>query len=346
MRRGQETAPEAPEPRSESKEFMTKAEYNRWLLRQENAKLADDLRESAKAGEEVIKERQRQHTTRGLARQQAAMVQMKRASESLEAHRQQNLTHGRKVYEEVAGWRVGAKETKEAWSAYGKTIKEKQKTEDGATQAKEQLSETKKQQAAKTRLDDQNKEAERERLKKERETEVKVQAQTVRESTADAVTDGAKRMFFEQRLKAANETKSNSAMYDKTRKENDATFREAQSKKRAAGRATKDASAKSRAALLTSRSEDAAKLRETKMSLREMNKERMQEEYLEKSALVKAVITNKIYNEGEATGSPGLLTSPPRSPKGGPPSGSRPTSPGTRGSTGSRQAAAEAAEDA
>ena len=76
-------------------------------------------------------------------------------------------------------------------------------------------------------------------------------------------------------------------MYDKTRKENDATFREAQSKKRAAGRATKDASAKSRAALLTSRSEDAAKLRETKMSLREMNKERMQEEYLEKSALVK-----------------------------------------------------------
>ena len=113
--------------RTDSKEFQTKAEYNRWLVRQENAKSAEETRTQAKAGEDIIKERQRRHTTQGLSRQQAAMVQMKKASESLEAHREQNLTHGRKVYEEVNGWRTGAKATKDAWATYGKGIKETQR---------------------------------------------------------------------------------------------------------------------------------------------------------------------------------------------------------------------------
>ena len=38
--------------RTEQKEFTTKAEYNRWLVRQENAKSADATRDAAKAGEE------------------------------------------------------------------------------------------------------------------------------------------------------------------------------------------------------------------------------------------------------------------------------------------------------
>ena len=103
MRRTQEQ-PAEPEAQHahDSKELTTKAQYNRWLKRQENAKLADETRQAAKAGEEIIKERVRDHTTRGLSRQQAAMTQMKKASESLEAHRQTNLTQGRKVYEEVS----------------------------------------------------------------------------------------------------------------------------------------------------------------------------------------------------------------------------------------------------
>ena len=119
--RGQnmDTPKEEEGVRAEQKEFTTKAEYNRWLVRQENAKSADATREAAKAGEEIIKERQRRHTTQGLSRQQAAMVQMKRASESLEAHRQQNLTHGRKVYEEVSGWRVGRRRPRTNGSSTG-----------------------------------------------------------------------------------------------------------------------------------------------------------------------------------------------------------------------------------
>ena len=164
MRRGgQEAPPETEGVRSETKDYMTKADYNRWLLRQENAKIAEATREQAKAGDELIKERQRRHTAQGLSRQQEAMTQMKRASESLEAHRQQNLTHGRKVYEEVAGWRTGAKETKESWAAYGKSIKEAQKTNNATPASVAALNDAKKAAAAATRQEDQAKEADRER---------------------------------------------------------------------------------------------------------------------------------------------------------------------------------------
>ena len=90
---GAADAPEKEEaPRTSDKEFTKKAEYNRYLIRQANAKSADETRQEMKGGQDIIKERQRKHTAQGLSRQQAAMVQMKRAGESLEAHRQQNLT--------------------------------------------------------------------------------------------------------------------------------------------------------------------------------------------------------------------------------------------------------------
>ena len=123
--------------------ITTKAEYNRWLVNQEKWAMAEEIRSQGKSGEEVIKERQRRHASQGLSRQQAAMVQMKRASESLEAHRQQNLTHGRKVYEEVAGWRVGATAAKDSWSSYGKSIKEEVKKNNATGAAIEALKQSK-----------------------------------------------------------------------------------------------------------------------------------------------------------------------------------------------------------
>ena len=68
----------------EGKTFTTKAEYHRWLIQQEKWATAESIRQSGKEGEEMIKERQRKHTTAGLTRQQAAAVQMKKASESTE----------------------------------------------------------------------------------------------------------------------------------------------------------------------------------------------------------------------------------------------------------------------
>ena len=155
-RRGEAAQPKEEEmqPRAEGKEFMTKAEYNRWLVRQQNAKMAEETRQMAKEGEDIIKERQRTHTAQGLSRQQAAMVQMKRASESLEAHRQQNLTHGRKVYEEVAGWRNGARQIKDDYATHGRNVMAQTKADNKTGAAIAEHMEHKKKQAADTRADD------------------------------------------------------------------------------------------------------------------------------------------------------------------------------------------------
>lgn len=332
---GAEALPDAAEAqRSDDKQFTTKAEYNRWLVRQENAKMAEETRKAAKVGDDIIKERTRTHTARGLSRQQAAMVQMKRASESLEAHRQQNLQHGRKVYEEVQGWRVGAKETKDSWVSYGKSIKDAQRAQSptGAEAAMMELKDKKLKAAATTRADDQAKEAERERQKKEREKEVKAAADEVRKATSDEVTDGAKRVFFEQRLKAATETKTQGATLDKQRKENDVEFKESQAKKRNYSRSMRDFAAKSKEKLLSTRASNAASLREARKGYSEQHKQRMQEEYLEKAATVKGVIANSIYNEADALSSP--PGSPPRSPK----ALTSGRSPGSRGQYGDMEA--------
>jgi len=315
MRRSGDAAPKEEDLQrsgGDGKEFMTKSEYNRWLLRQENSKMADDARQSAKAGEEIIKERLRKHTAQGLSRQQAAMVQMKKASESLEAHRQQNLSHGRKVYEEVAGWRTGAKQTKEDWATYGKGIKEAQKKDNATAASIAAMRESKQKQAAATRSDDQLKEAERDKLRKDREKEVAHAAQTVRADTSDDRVDAAKRTFFEQRLKAAQETRAQSASSSKVRTERNATWNESQQKRRLKAKTARGAALKSREAMLTQKAEAAAEMRQKKANLTDTHKERMQELYLEKAAAVKAVIANSIFNESEPTGS---AVGKPASPK-------------------------------
>ena len=267
------------------------------------------------------------------------MVQMKKASESLEAHRQQNLTHGRKVYEEVAGWRVGAAKHKEDWAAFGKNIKEEQKRNNATAASVAALKEAKLKQAADTRTEDQTKAAERERLRKEKEKEVAAMAAAVRQSTGDEVVDASKRMFFEQRLKAAKETRERSAASTKERTERTAAFNAAQSKRRMKAKTARGAAKTSRESMLAQKAAAAAEFREAKAALSAEKKSRMQEDYLAKAAAVKAVIANSIYNESEATGgsqlgSFGKLPSPKAGASGGRFGGGRPASPQDGGGAG------------
>jgi hypothetical protein len=272
--------------------ITTKAEYNRWLVSQEKWQTAENIRQQNKSGEEIIKERQRRHTTQGLSRQQSAAVQMKKASESLEAHREQNLTLGRAVYEEVAGWRAGAKATKDEYAAYGKKVKEQIKSENKTAASLAALSETKKSKAAITRDDDQKKEKARKDMRDAMAEQAKKQAEKVRQETGDAITDAAKRHFYEQRLKSANETKADAVKWEKERKEEAEAFSQLQKKRRNKSKSARDAAGKSRAALLTTRTEEAIAMREEKKKLAEFHRQRLQEEYQLRAATVKGVIGN------------------------------------------------------
>jgi hypothetical protein len=297
MRQGSRMA-EAPKEgeavaRSPDKaEYSTKAEYNRALLRNANWQAAEEMRAKMKDNDEMIKERTRKHTAQGLSRQQAAAVQMKKASESLEAHRQQNLTLGRQVYEEVSGWRMGAKASKDQWSAYGKgmrdAVREAKKTEESVAE----MSAKKKAIAAKTRADDEAKAKQLEEMKTAKAAVAKDRAATVRAATADAVIDASRRHFYEQRLKVTQETKALEQQWEKDRQANKEKHQEAQNKKRSKVRAVKANSGSSKSALATARQQEAAQMREAKRALAEEHKRRMQEEYQEKSAFVKGQIAN------------------------------------------------------
>ena len=272
---------------SPAKEFTTKAEYNRWLVAQHNAAAADAVRAQSKAGDEFVKGREREHQTKGLARQQAAVVQMKRASESIEAHREANLSRGRVVNEQVVTWRTGYKETRSEWASYGKSIKEAQRASNATAESVAALSASKKAQAQATRDDDAKKEKARKDLQDAYQEQAKRIAERVKAETADAVVDEAKRVFYEQRLKSANDTKADAARLEKARKEDDVAFLELQKKRRVKSKAYRAAAGKSKAALLTARAEEASAIRDEKRRLAETARQRLEDEKRERTAQVR-----------------------------------------------------------
>jgi len=227
---------------------------------------------------------------------------MKKASESLEAHREANLTLGRSGYEEVAGWRMGAKATKDDWASYGKAIKETTKANNATAASKAALTENKKAQAAVTRDDDQKKEKARKDQRDALNDAAKKQAEKVRQETGDAVTDAAKRIFYEQRLKSANDTKADAVRWEKERKEEAEAFSEAQKKRRLKSKTARAAAGKSRAALLTTRAEEAIAMREEKKKLAEFHRQRLQEQYQLRAETVKGVIGNSYLQPENQTG--------------------------------------------
>jgi len=241
-------------------------------------------------------------------------VQMKKASESQEAHRQQNLGLGRKVYEEVLQYKKGAKAQKEQHIVFAKGVKEKIVEANGVGKAKEELSDKKKKEAAATRVDDQAKEAEREKLKKEREKEVKAAAEVVRKATADEVTDGAKRVFFEQRLKVATETKSQMVSHEKQKKENHEDFKSKQLQKRQHVFEARGLAQAAKQKLLSERAEAAKTVRSTKTDWSTERRQNMQDFYLERAGKVSTVKHDAIFTE-ETDGLASPTGSPPRSPK-------------------------------
>ena len=292
----------------ETKTFTTKAEYHRALVRQENWAAAEATRTLSKAGGEFIKDRQRNHATQGLSRQQAAAVQMKRASESLEAHRQQNLSLGKAVYEEVAGWRMGAKAQGEAWAAHGKSLAAsvKSSADQGPAAAIAQLNSQKKAQAAETRRDNEMKAKAREELKAVQAAEVKERYEKMKAETADEITDQAKRIFYNQRVAIANETKAQQVIWEKERQAAREHHNDMQKSRRTKAKSARAGGSKSRQELITQRRTEAQAMREEKRKLADESRKRLQDLYTVKSETVKGLIANSFVQPADAldAGSP------------------------------------------
>lgn len=276
--------------------IATKREYNRWLVTQENWQSAEDVRAQRKEAVSRLEERDRVHKTQGLARQQAATAQMKKASEAVEEHREQNLALGRAVSEEIGGWKVGAKATKDAWSQYGAGIREAQKAADATTASMASLSLKKKTQAATTRKEDEETAKAVERIKEEKQRVANEQASKIRSETADQVTDAAKRIFYEQRLQHAKQTKADQERWQKERTVEKESFDKIQQARRKKSKSARDQAGKSVSALLTKRQQEGMAMREAKRTLLEEKARNKKEEEEKKIANVKSVIASIAFD--------------------------------------------------
>ncbi len=319
---------EAPLRPADNADITKKVEYNRWLVRQENVRMASEVREQQKEGQEFVKERQRLHATQGLSRQQAAMVQMKKASEALEAHRQGNLSRGRQVYEEVSGWRVQEKKEKEDWQAAGKLQVKQVKEEEKVKVALEAAAAERKAKAAVTRKEGELKAKELEELREVMSKEVQDKTAKVKAETADSVTDDAKRFFYEQRLEKAREIKREGEAWAKQRDEQRNQFQDEQNKRRSKAKTARVSAGKSREALKTQRASEAAKLREVKQQLAEVHKQNLQMTYAERSAAVKQMIASGYVQSDTESGAPASPIATGGKPPATPPS-ARPTERGS-----------------
>jgi hypothetical protein len=295
-----------PSGSKEEGSIATKREYNRWLVTQNNFASAEEVRMQRKAAEEQLQERERKHKAQGLSRQQAATAQMKQASEALEAHREANLSLGRAVSNEISGWRMGAQATKQAWSAYGKEMRDRVKAANGAGAAVAETLAKKKAQAGMTRKEDEEVAKKVEELKEQWKKQASEQAQVVRTETSHTVTDDAKRYFYEARLKSAKDVKELSAKCEKDRAAEKSNFQATQNVRRKKVKSARDQAGKSRVALKTQRAEEASALREKKT---ELSKERIARKKLDedkKIASRNAVLASIAYDPNDPNAKEGL----------------------------------------
>ena len=243
------------------------------------------------------------------------MVQMKRASESLEAHRQNNLTHGRKVYSGVGlardderGQGGGDRQLPEAEGG-GEARQQDGRGDQGDARQEEVAVERDAER-------EDEKAEELKALKTAREQAVTRSAQTVKEATSDKAIDASKRMFYEQPFSSAAQVRAQSATSTKKATEEKAAFDKTQQTKRLKAKTARTQAASRASSLLAEKTAAAVTMRQEKVSLKEVHREKMQSAYLEKAAAVSVVKANAIYNEadyngtGSQLGSPKLLNSP------------------------------------
>jgi len=121
-------------------------------------------------------------------------------------------------------------------------------------------------------------------------------------------------MYFEQRLRKAQETRAISASASKERTENKNAFHKEQLSKKNKVKTDRQYTLRAKETLSSKKAQAAAALREKKAQLAEMNKQQMQERYTARQRLVTEVALGKVWNEEGAL----LLNSPSKPTPGKP----------------------------
>jgi hypothetical protein len=248
-------------------EALTLAEFNRWLVTEENWSTAEQVRQLHIEGEQFRKAREDRHRERGQVRQQDTVEQMKEAKTRVDAHRRHNLEQGSLVKRDVVAWNQARHENRDEWIKVAKVIKQKQ------IAAKEQFDEHKAMLAAKKQKGELVKNqvaALTVECEKNREAYLnanKAQVAKVKEETGDAVIDSAKNFFFVQRKEAAASVTKQRDGLEATRKANRQAFLSKVQNLMQQSRSMRDGARDAKKRLLEERAQAAREVREQKAEL-------------------------------------------------------------------------------
>jgi len=281
-------------------EGVTVSEYNRWLIQEDNWNSAEETRSAYMEGSQFRKTRDEKHREKGMERQAASIEQMKLAKGRVEEHREHNLEQGKTVRDDVSVWKQQVHEQKEQRAADAKAIKEKTKMAEKAKEEKKKLLDSKKELSAQVRGEVAQLTKDSEQLRMDLKKMNEETAKRVKAETADVVTDSAKKMFFEQRRAAAQQTSAKVKEWEVDRKANREKLVEQFKATRQKAREFKEGSRGSRKALQTERARSAAEVRKMKSDSAQTYRDKLEERAAQTKLVVNATISERFVQSDRA----------------------------------------------
>ena len=243
---------------------VTLSDFRRWLVLEENWQSAEETRQLYMEGHQFKKERDDRHRERGMERQAASIEQMKVAKGRVEEHREHNLEQGKVVREDVVDWKQQMISHQEAWISRAKEVRDKTVKSERAREEKKKLLEEKKAHSkrVKEELTTMLKSGQDARL--EYAKKVREHATKIRNETSDKVTDEARKIFYNQRKKVADDVQQEVKLWEDARNANRKVFREKLQLGREKARGMEGNARGARKALMAEKAREAAELHKQK----------------------------------------------------------------------------------
>uniref|UniRef100_A0A7S3C6Z0 Uncharacterized protein n=1 Tax=Haptolina ericina TaxID=156174 RepID=A0A7S3C6Z0_9EUKA len=242
-------------------------EYNRWLVTEENWKVAEDTRETLGQIRDFRRAVREDRLSKGRQRANESRSQRGEAQRKVQEHHMQNAAGGSEVKSLVDNWNDQLSTQRRAWSDYGNSLKTVLKPDLKKVKADNQ--EEKAKLAKQVRDEIELVESLREQALQKLEETNRQNASRVKTETGPATTDAARRLFYSQRKKLADETVKQEEEWRAGVAENKQIHMQKAVEHAEAAKATRTQARDARSALEEQRHNDAKELRKKRIEMRE-----------------------------------------------------------------------------
>jgi len=182
---------------SDGRKGISLADYNKWLIAEENWNVAEDGRQTLTQIRDFRRAVRQEHLERGRERTAKARNQRELALQKISNWREQKRSRGNEIKAQIGNWNEQISTQRRAWSDYGNALKTGLTAERNNT--RKQIEQERSQHAKQLRVEREMQETLREEATQRIEEHNREQAIRIKAETASSVTDESKRLFFSQR---------------------------------------------------------------------------------------------------------------------------------------------------